>query len=343
MGDFTPQAEPAVYVLHENEDWLPPLREAFAAQGVPLREIELTTGSIDLAAEPPQGVFWSRLSASSHTRDHGHAKEYARAALRWLEAHGRRVVNGSHVIEFEVSKVAQTSALAAAGFDVPHTVAVFGKDELVARAAELATPFITKHNQGGKGLGVRRFDSLDEFVAYVDGPDFEEPIDGITLLQEYLVGGEAFITRAEFVDGEFVYAVRVDTSAGSFELCPAEACAVPVGAGGVDAEGLAAAPIQLGDFAPAAAACEVGADSLFSIRESVTADDELIVRLRDFLAANRIEVAGIEFMETVDGRRVVYDINTNTNYNPDVEAIAPASAAASLVRALGRELDQLRK
>jgi glutathione synthase/RimK-type ligase-like ATP-grasp enzyme len=345
VSDFTPQVEPAVYVLHENEDWLPPLREAFAAQGVPLREIELTAGSIDLAAEPPQGVFWSRLSASSHTRDHGHAKEYARAVLRWLEAHGRRVVNGSHVIEFEVSKVAQTAALAAAGFDVPHTVAVFGKDELVARAAELATPFITKHNQGGKGLGVRRFDSLEEFVAYVDGPDFEEPIDGITLLQEYLVGAEAFITRAEFVDGEFVYAVRVDTSAGSFELCPAEACAVPVGAGagGVEAEGLAAAPIQLGDFAPAAAACEVGADSLFSIRESVTADDELIVRLRDFLAANRIEVAGIEFMETFDGRRVVYDINTNTNYNPDVEAVAPASAAASLVRALGREHDQHRK
>ncbi|WP_193128328.1 ATP-grasp domain-containing protein [Gulosibacter sediminis] len=343
MSAFTPQAEPAVYVLHENEDWLPPLREAFAAQGVPLREIELTSGSIDLAAEPPQGVFWSRLSASSHTRDHGNAKEYARAALRWLEAHGRRVVNGAHVIEFEVSKVAQTSALAAAGFDVPHTVAVFGKDELVSRAAELTTPFITKHNQGGKGLGVRRFDRLEEFVAYVDGPDFEEPIDGITLLQEYLVGAEAFITRAEFVDGEFVYAVRVDTSAGSFELCPAEACAVPVGAGGVEVEALAAAPIQLGDFAPAATACEVGANSLFSIRESVTADDELIVRLRDFLAANRIEVAGIEFMETVDGRRVVYDINTNTNYNPDVEAIAPASAAASLVRALGRELDQLRK
>lgn len=343
MSDFTPRAEPAVYVLHENEAWLPPLREAFAAQGVPLREIELISGSIDLAAEPPQGVFWSRLSASSHTRDHGNAKEYARAALRWLEAHGRRVVNGAHVIEFEVSKLAQTSALAAAGFDVPHTVAVFGKDELVARATELATPFITKHNQGGKGLGVRRFDRLEEFVAYVDGPDFEEPIDGITLLQEYLVGAEAFITRAEFVDGEFVYAVRVDTSAGSFELCPAEACAVPVGAGGVEVEALAATTIQLGDFAPAAAACEVGADSLFSIRETVTADDELIVRLRDFLAANRIEVAGIEFMETVDGRRVVYDINTNTNYNPDVEAIAPASAAASLVRALGRELDQLRK
>jgi glutathione synthase/RimK-type ligase-like ATP-grasp enzyme len=338
-------AEPAVYVLHENQDWLPPLRDAFAAEGVPLREIELTEGAIDLTAEPPQGVFWSRLSASSHTRDHGPAKEYARAVLRWLEAHGRRVVNGSRVAELEVSKVAQYVALAAAGFDVPHTIAVFGREALAARAAELPTPFITKHNQGGKGLGVRRFDSLAEFVEYVDGPDFEEPVDGITLLQEYLVGAEAFVTRAEFVDGEFVYAVRVDTSAGSFELCPAEACAVPVGAtdapGGL--AGLTAAPAQLADFAPAAAACEVGADSLFSIRSEITADDELIVRLREFLAAQGVEVAGIEFMETVDGRRVVYDINTNTNYNPDVEAAAPVSAATTLVRALGRELDATRK
>ena len=44
----------------------------------------------------------------------------------------------------------QTSALAAAGFDVPHTVAVFGKDELVARAAELATLTASEYEKFGK-------------------------------------------------------------------------------------------------------------------------------------------------------------------------------------------------
>ncbi|MFP3471375.1 hypothetical protein R0J90_15145, partial [Micrococcus sp. SIMBA_144] len=43
-------------------------------------------------------------------------------------------------------------------------------------------------------------------------------------------------------------------------------------------------------------------------------------RLETLLADLGIEIAGIEFIETADGRQVVYDINTNTNYNPSVES-----------------------
>lgn len=57
-----------------------------------------------------------------------------------------------------------------------------------------------------------------------------------------------------------------------------------------------------------------------------------MVRLRTFLAEQGIEVAGVEFFETADGRLIPYDINTNTNYNPDVEA------ATALAGFLGREL-----
>jgi len=92
---------------------------------------------------------------------------------------------------------------------VPRTIAVFGIAELEERARELPVPFITKHNQGGKGLGVRRFDRHEDFDAYVGGSDFEPAVDGITLLQEYLFSAEPFITRAEFVGGRFVYAVRL--------------------------------------------------------------------------------------------------------------------------------------
>ncbi|MDO9395967.1 MAG: alpha-L-glutamate ligase [Herbiconiux sp.] len=304
---------PAVHILHDNPDWIPPLGAALDAAGVPWREWPLTGGSIDLATEPPEGVFWSRLSASSHTRGAAVAKEQARAVLRWLEASGRRTVNGSRVVELEVSKAAQYAALRAAGFDTPHTVVVFGTADLKARARELPLPFITKHNQGGKGLGVRRFDSIEAFDAYVDGPEFEHPVDGITLLQEYVTTAEPFVTRAEFVGGRFVYAVRVDTSAGSFELCPAEACAVP----GAD------------DTPP---------PPLFTERTDVDAAHPLVARLEAFLAAQGIEVAGVEFFETADGRLLPYDINTNTNYNPDVEAVTRRSAAAALAAFLGAEL-----
>jgi len=316
---------PRVYVIHENPEWFPPLAAAFEAEGVPVEEVLLTEGLIDLAADPAPGVYWSRMSASSHTRGHEHSKEYTRALLGWLERAGRQVVGGSHVLELEVSKVAQHGLLQAAGFDVPRTTAVFGSAPLKDAARTFTggrdVPFITKHNQGGKGLGVRRFDSLAEFDAYVDSPEFEEPVDGITLLQEYLTAREPFITRVEFVGGEFVYAVRVDTSAGSFELCPADACEVPLPAQTI-----------------AGAVCEVpgtGQPSAFSVRTEVTAEHPLVQRLRAFLAEQRITIAGVEFMETTDGRTVVYDINTNTNYNPAVEETAPASGPRSIAAYLG--------
>jgi hypothetical protein len=325
-----------VTVIHENPEWFPPLAAAFEAEGVPVEELLLTDGSIDLNAEPAPGVYWSRMSASSHTRGHEHSKEYTRAVLGWLERAGRTVVNGSHVLELEVSKVAQHGLLRAAGFDVPRTTAVFGHRDLVEAAERFTAeapgaPFITKHNQGGKGLGVRRFDTLDEFTAYVASPEFEEPVDGITLLQEYLVAREPSITRVEFVGGRFVYAVRVDTSAGSFELCPADACEVPGAQATLDQQTTAEQGI-------AGAACDVpvaGQPSAFSIRPDVTARSGIVQQLEAFLADQRIGVAGIEFMETADGRTVVYDINTNTNYNPAVEETSPVSGPRTIARYLG--------
>lgn len=316
---------PRVHILHDNPDWLPPFAAALDRKGVPWTPWPLdgtgAAGSVDLDADPPAGIFWSRLSASAHTRGRAVAKEVARGLARWLEAHGRRVVGGSRVIELEVSKIAQHLALRSAGFHTPRTIAVFGPEELARRARELPAPFIVKHNQGGKGLGVRRFDSHEEFEARIAEGDLEEPVDGVTLLQEHVPAAQPFITRAEFVGGRFVYAVRVDTSAGSYELCPADACELP-------------APSSPGPAGPAVP--EAGTQ--FRRREEVTAQDPFIARLGAFLRDRGVEIAGVEFIETADGRRVPYDVNTNTNYNPAVESDGGPSAADAVADFLAAEL-----
>src|SRR5215469_14989853 len=176
-----------LYVIHENPDWYAPLAAAFDRAAVPHEQWLLGEAVLELDAEPPAGVFWSRMSASSHTRNHPFAKDQTRGVLAWLEASGRRVVNGRHVLDLEMSKVEQLAALRAAGFDVPRTLAVAGRARLAAAARGIPVPFIAKHNQGGKGLGVRRFDSHAEFDDYLTGAGYEPPVDGITLLQEYLV------------------------------------------------------------------------------------------------------------------------------------------------------------
>lgn len=298
-----------VYVLHDNPDWIPPFARAFEAEGIPWEEWRLGTGTVDLDQAPPPGVFWSRLSASAHTRGATHAKDTARATLAWLESWGRTVVGGSPVVALEVSKVAQHALLRSHGFDVPRTVAVFDVAELGERARDLPAPFIAKHNQGGKGLGVRLFYTHEDFDEYVGGPEFVPSVDGITLLQEYLVAAEPFVTRAEFIGGRFAYAVRVDISGGGFELCPAEACAVPI-------DGVVPEP-------------------LFRVRSEVDDTDPLIHAYERMLASAGVRIAGIEFIETTDGRRVTYDINTNTNYSPDVEASVDDPAARRVARYLG--------
>ncbi|KQO96682.1 ATP-grasp domain-containing protein [Leifsonia sp. Leaf264] len=315
-----PDGRPVVYALHENADWWPPFEAAFRAAGVPVREWRLIEGELDPLSTPPEGIFWSRISASSPSRDHPFSKDYARSVLSWVEASGRRTVNGRSTIEFEVSKIAQLAALRAAGFDTPATVAVVGRSGLTDAASRLPTPFITKHNQGGKGLGVRRFDSHEEFADYVDSDDFEVPVDGITLLQEYVRPAEGFITRVEIVGGEFVYAIAADTVHGGFQLCPADACAVD------PSTGLPVAP-------PGAEAAPLPGQKLFSLRRDF--DDPIVERLVAFTKQLGIEIAGIEFIASADGRQVVYDINTNTNYNADVEAEADASGPGRIARYLG--------
>ncbi|MBW3609240.1 MAG: hypothetical protein KY463_12960, partial [Actinobacteria bacterium] len=116
----------------------------------------------------------------------------AKTAARLVEALGHfgveakvvGTVAGPHITRFELrlapgikmSKVAQHAALRSAGFDVPRTVAVIGDDGLSEHARRLPVPFITKHNQGGKGLGVQRFDTYEAFDAHVSGPSFETPV-----------------------------------------------------------------------------------------------------------------------------------------------------------------------
>ena len=294
-----------VHVLHENPEWMPPFAAAFAAEGVDWDETLVTGGSLDLTAEPPPGLWWSRMSASAHTRGHTAAAEHARALLDLLEAYGRRVVNGRAVLDLELSKVRQLALLRAAGVAVPRTIAVVGDrpDDLLAAAAAIGPPVVVKPNRGGKGLGVTRFDSADELAAAL--PALDRPVDGALLVQEYVEPSRPRITRAEIVGGELVYAITADTERGGFQLCPADACAV--------------------DGTPA---------SLFALRtEPLPAG--LADAYESFARWHGLEVAGFEFIETADGRAVTYDVNTNTNYNPDVEAVAPRSAARAVARYLG--------
>jgi hypothetical protein len=149
---------------------------------------------------------------------------------------------------------------------------------------------------------------------HVDSPDFEESRDGITLVQRYIKAPTPFITRVEFVGGKLVYAVRVDTSQG-FELCPADACQV-------EAVSSACPTVAPGDK--------------FQILPNF--EHPLVPAWQAFLAANDIGIAGVEFIVDEAGHTFTYDINTNTNYNPDAETKDGRSGMRAIAAHLGNLL-----
>jgi len=160
-----------------------------------------------------------------------------------------------------------------------------GPEENVRAADSFNGSFITKHNRGGRRLGVYLFHSVYALQEYVSSDRFEPSIDGITLIQDYIEAPQPYVTRAEFVGGRFLYAVRVDTSEG-FELCPADVC-------------------QVGSVA------DSPAHPKFSIIDDFS--HPIIDRYERFLQANDIHIAGIEFIVSKSGELLTYDVNTNTN------------------------------
>jgi hypothetical protein len=288
--------EPHIIVLHENAPWVEPLRRELAAIDAPFSEWFLDRGLVDLTSAPPEAIFYNRMSASSHTRGHRYAPEFTAAALAWLAKHGRTVVNGERALQLEISKVAQYESLAKFGIETPATIAAIGREHIPRAAAAIGYPVILKHNRAGKGLGVKLIYSEVGLHEHLDSAAFEDSVDGIMLVQRYIKAPDPFITRVEFIGGQLLYAVRVDTSQG-FELCPADACQIA----------------QPGPACPA-----VAPGDKFQIVPRF--EHPLVPAWQSFLAANDIGVAGIEFIADAQGRPYTYDVNTNTNYNPDAEA-----------------------
>ena len=251
------------------------------------------------------------MSASSHSRGHRYAPENTKNLLSWLEKKKRRIINNSRALELEISKKEQYKELEKFNLNFPTTYYAKSKKELLENSKKFNKPFITKHNRGGKGLGVKYFKNTSELENYLN-EGFEDSIDGTTLLQEYISSDPQVITRVEFVKGKFLYAVQVDASNG-FELCPADSCNIE------------------NEFCPT----NPDGNKFMIIKNYQNSE---IKKYENLLKSNGIEIAGIEYIKGKDGTHYTYDINTNTNYNPIAEEKSDIKGMDSIANFLYNEL-----
>ena len=308
-----------IYILHENDEWIEPLRKELQAINASFEEWHLGKRNVDHLDKPPHGIFYNRMSASSHTRGHRYAPEHTAVVLNWLEKNKRRVINNSRALSLEISKSLQYKELESFGIKTPRTIYCSNKESILKSANVFTKPFITKHNRGGKGLGVKLFNNKKELDSYVSSKNFEPSIDGITLLQDYIDANPKVIKRVEFVNSKFLYTVEVDASEG-FELCPA----CPEDQIDIPKQQIA------GEFCPTTG-------NKFKIIKNYK-ENELTKKYEKFIAANGIEIAGIEYIIDNKGEIYTYDVNTNTNYNSQAEKSSEIKGMKSIAKFLKEEL-----
>jgi hypothetical protein len=295
-----------IIILHENKEWTPPLEAALKAIGAAYQFWFVPEMDFDFDAVPTDAIYFSRMSASSHTRGNRFEPELTLGVLEWLERHSQTVVNGSRALDLEISKIRQYQALERQGIATPKTLAGVDKNRLLEGAETIGFPLISKHNRAGKGLGVQKFDSFEELKKHVYGPTFDTSLDGVNLLQQYIDAPSRTITRMEFINFKLYYAVEVDTSKG-FELCPAESCEVQSG-------------------------CSLEKQADFSILKNFSIEN--LSLYEDFLKENNVAIAGIEIIKDKQGALWTYDVNTNTNYNPKAESQARKNGSLQVARYL---------
>jgi glutathione synthase/RimK-type ligase-like ATP-grasp enzyme len=290
-------------VLHEHPEWQKPLFEALTRRGVAFAPWDLTRAAFSNDEAPRARLYFNQASPSAYVRGNTRAVPLALAYMRTLALLGARVLNGAEVFALELSKSAQATLLRTLGIDTPHSITFNDVAALDRFAAQIRWPALLKPDQGGSGARIHVVESLGEVAAiFRRDPGIWQP-DNLFLLQEYLPHDpEQGIVRLEFLGGELLYAMRVKTH-GRFNLCPSPVCNPDEGdsACAIADEPVSAAPPV--EFAPYP---EVPPDAVATAKRIV--------------AAARLDVGGIEYLETVDGRRVFYDINANSNLRPSVAA-----------------------
>ena len=284
-------------VLYEHPAWQEPLFAALDRRGVDYVRLDLKRAAYSSDGAPPARVIFNQASPSAYVRGHERAVPQALATMRHLERLGCDVINGPDAFLMELSKAAQVALCRSLGVDHPRSIVFNDVEAAIAEAP--SWPRLLKPDLGGSGARIQVLDTPEALrAAFIDESVWAP--DHLFLLQEYLPHDAAHgIIRLEILDGELLYPMRVVTH-GRFNLCPSPVCNPAEGEGVCEVPEELTEPVEFYPFA------EV--------------PDEAVAVAKSILAASNIDVGGVEYLETPDGRRVFYDVNANSNLRPSVAA-----------------------
>jgi hypothetical protein len=313
-----------IAVLFEHPDWFRPLFAALERRGVAFTKLDAAALRFDPQDEapPPWRLVFNRASPSAHLRGRPQVIHATLAWLRHLERRGVPVVNGSATYSLEISKADQIGLLHTLGLRAPRTRVINHASQALAAAQGLRWPLLIKANVGGSGAGITRYESPEELMEAA-ARGLELGVDHTALVQECapLRGGR--ICRVELLGRRFLYAIEVHPPAGSFNLCPADACQTTDGRA-LQRSGCALdAPrggMRVAGFVPPPA---------------------IVAACESIAAAAELDVGGVEYLiDDRDGEPSFYDINALSNFVADGPNVVGFDPFERLVDYLAARVDR---
>jgi hypothetical protein len=315
MSSFGENGSRPVAIFHEHPDWFKPLFAELERRGLPYVRLNSASHAFDPGEErSAYSLVFNRASPSAYLRGHVASIFYTLHWLRHLERIGVPVVNGSAVYALELSKASQLDLLQSLRLPYPRARVI--NDPLLAHRAAggLRFPVLVKANVGGSGAGIVRFNDADSLAAVSVAGGVQLGVDGTALVQEAAPLREGHITRVETLGGKYLYAINVYPAAGSFDLCPADACLTTEG-------------VEL-----VRGACAVDAPKTGLRVEGTVPPPEIIDEVERIAQAAQLDVGGIEYLiDERDGRHYFYDINALSNFVADAPNVVGFDPFVNLV------------
>ena len=295
---MTPHSSHArVGILHEHPLWFEPLFDELDRRDIPFDRIDASKLSYDpVVTSLPYSVVLNRMSPSAWLRGEGSSVFSTLNYLAYLEDIGTPVINGRQAFSYEISKARQITLASELGIRHPRARVITHPANAVDAAAGLQWPVLVKPNIGGSGAGIMSFDNPKELGEAADAGKLEFGPDHTALVQEHLPAEGDAVVRVEFLDGVFLYAIRLLLVPGSFNLCPADYCDLPGIADGVSGRGLAI--------------------------EAYQPPDDAVRDAGRLLAATGADLGSVEYLVNArDGMPYFYDVNALSNFVADAQDV----------------------
>lgn len=310
-----------IAVYYEHPRWFEPVFAEMDRRSVPYVRLDAARHHFDVSpnGDRQYSLLFNRMSPSAWTRGKAHSIFYTINYLAHLEQLGTRVVNGAHAFRVETSKALQLSMLQSLGLPYPRSRVINHPSEAPAASRGLRFPIVVKPNIGGSGVGIVRFDSLEQLESAVRNNSIALGLDSTGIVQEFIRARDGHITRVETLGYKYLYGINVFTSGETFDLCPMDICKTTSGA-------------------ELSTTCVIeGAKSGLRV-EGYTPPPEIRDAVERIFSAAKVEVGGAEYIiDDRDGRLYFYDVNALSNFVSDGPRVVGFNPFERLVDYLVRE------